>query len=112
MTRLIGLLLVAAVAAGCRTVIRTSKQRDATVVYVGDKQCKVFDYETAMDLPEGSKSLGKVQVRRQAADEATYLKLREKVCEMGGDAVSQMAWVKDAGEYEPSALQATAWVLP
>jgi hypothetical protein len=53
-----------------------------------------------------------VQVKRAKTDEESYQRLREKVCKAGGDALSQLAWVREAGDYEPSALKANAWVLP
>ena len=44
-------------------------------------------------------------------DEETYLALRKKICEMGGNALSQPAWVKDPSEDKPR-LTANAWTLP
>jgi hypothetical protein len=43
-------------------------------------------------------------------DEETYLALRKKICEMGGNALSQPAWVKDPDDEKPQ-LKANAWAL-
>ncbi|MBX5481671.1 MAG: hypothetical protein IRZ16_07495 [Myxococcaceae bacterium] len=101
-------------AAGCtpRTRIdplphRTSAQAN----YVAPIGCNVRDFPTATDVPAGAKNLGWVTVERTGSDEETLLALRKKICEMGGDALSQAAWVKDPGDEEPK-LTANAWVLP
>jgi hypothetical protein len=106
------LVALALLAAACRTEIAPIKKEAPHVVYVGDKECSVRDFPGASDLPDGSKNLGWVQVKKAGSDDDTFVKLREKICEMGGDALSQPAWVREADEYEPSILKANAWSLP
>lgn len=112
MSRLAALAALALAAAGCRTQIAPLKKQDPKVVYVGDKTCNVYDFVAATDVPDGAKNLGWVSVKKAETDEETFVKLREKICELGGDALSQAAWVRDVDEYEPSTLKANAWVLP
>ena len=69
-------------------------------------------FKDGTDVPEGAQNLGWVTVKKGETDEETFVKLREKICGMGGDALSQPAWVRQAGEYEPTHLKANAWVLP
>ena len=76
------------------------------------ERCDVQDFPTAAEVPDGAKSLGWVQVRRKADDEATFLSLRQAVCARGGDGISGTAWIREASESEPSALRASAWKLP
>lgn len=100
--------------AGCvmRTQLEPVKRVPVTEVYVGEKRCDVYDYENATDLPDGAKNLGWVEVQRLESDEETYLALRKKLCEQGGNALSQMAWVAEIGDREPTKLKANAWLLP
>jgi hypothetical protein len=79
--------------------------------YVAQGGCNVRDYTAATDVPSGARNLGWVRVEQQESDEATFVALRQKICELGGDALSQAAWVKDPGEERPY-LQAHAWELP
>jgi hypothetical protein len=113
MRRVSLLLSLLALAVGCRTTIAPVRKEPPHMTYVGDKSCSVYDYAAAHDLPDGSKNLGWVQVKRIASDDdATFVALRQKICEMGGDALSQAGWVHDEGDYEPTLLKANAWVLP
>lgn len=110
--RFLGTALLTALALfACRTQIAPYRQPEPKVVYVGDKSCNVYDFASATDLPDGAKNLGWISVQSAGDDEQTYLKLREKVCAMGGDALSQIAWVREGDDSEPS-LKANAWVLP
>ena len=70
------------------------------------------DFPSAVDVPQGSKNVGWVSVPREKTDEETYLALRKAICEKGGDALSQLHWVKEPGVYEPTALEANAWQMP
>jgi hypothetical protein len=48
-------------------------------------------------------------------DDATFAALREAVCKAGGNAFSQMRWIREAGASvadPPVSLEANAWVLP
>jgi hypothetical protein len=112
MSRVAAALALLALAAGCRTTIAPLTKQEPKVVYVGDRSCTVYDFVAATDVPEGAKSLGWVSVKKAETDEETFVKLREKICEMGGDALSQVAWVREVDEYEPSTLKANAWALP
>ena len=112
-------LCIAVLAAGCitRTELKVEHKRPPpTPVYVGDKSCMVHDYENATDVPEGARNLGFVTVRQVVTegkddDEATYIEVRKKICEMGGDALSQPAWVRDMDD-ERAKLKVNAWALP
>ncbi|MHB8879126.1 MAG: hypothetical protein ACYC8T_35960 [Myxococcaceae bacterium] len=107
----LGLVALAALP-GCRTALKPLVRPPAKVVYVGDKSCEVYDFAAATDVPEGATSLGWVSVKKAETDDDTFVKLREKICAMGGDALSTPAWVLQAGEYEPTHLKANAWSLP
>jgi hypothetical protein len=52
-----------------------------------------------------------VEVEIQDTDEDTFIALRQRICEMGGDALSQPTWVKDPSDDKPR-LTANAWSLP
>jgi hypothetical protein len=77
----------------------------------------VQDFENATEVPSGAKNLGWVlqpQVRDadgKEDDEATYVQLRKRICEMGGDALSQPSWVQDV-EDGTHKLKVNAWLLP
>lgn len=75
-------------------------------------ECNVHDYPGATDLPTDAKNIGWVEVPREANDEDTYKALHAKICAGGGDAMSQLQWVKEPGQREPTSLRANAWVLP
>ena len=113
MIRAAAVVALALFAAGCmrRTQIAVVNPKKQTEVYVGDKSGLVYDFETATDVPDGSENLGWVEVPIAADDEATYVALRQKICEMGGNALSQAAWVKEVSEDTPR-LKANAWALP
>lgn len=113
----LGLLVVLALAGGCRTQIDPVVKKEPPRVkqrYV-DGECSVQDFPMASDVPAGSKSLGWVKVERQETDEATFDKLREAICKKGGDAMSQMHWLRAPGASvadQPVELEANAWALP
>jgi hypothetical protein len=95
----------------CRTAVAPVKKDKPTPAYVGDQSCNVYDFPTASDVPDGSHNLGWVSVPIAESDEETFIKLRQKICEMGGDAFSQPAWVRESTDEQPS-LKANAWSLP
>jgi hypothetical protein len=100
---------------GCRTEIVPIVKRVETSTAVRRErpaECNVNDFPSATDLPAKSENIGWIEVPRQPTDEETYLLLRKTICERGGDALSQLQWVKEPGQYEPTALRANAWVLP
>ena len=74
--------------------------------------CDVRDYSFAAELPPGSQNLGWVEVPRTESDEETAAALRTKICSLGGNALSQLAWETKPGERVASALKANAWKLP
>ncbi len=113
MTRMAGVALVAllGVGVGCTTSIRPVVKPKVEPVYVGDKSCMVQDFATATEVPDGAKNLGWVSVPYTGDDESTYVELRKKICEQGGDALSQPAWVKGLTDDKPE-LKANAWTLP
>ncbi|MGQ0506470.1 MAG: hypothetical protein ACT4TC_14250 [Myxococcaceae bacterium] len=97
--------------AGCaRSNIRPDGSPKPKPIYIGDKTCMVQDFPSATDVPEGSQNLGWVSVPYKNDDETTYIELRTKICELGGDAMTQPAWVK--GFDENPELKANAWSLP
>jgi hypothetical protein len=54
-------------------------------------------------------------VKRQETDDATFEALRKAVCARGGDAMSQMHWLRAPGASvadQPVELEANAWVTP
>jgi hypothetical protein len=99
------------VLAGCRTSIKPYVKPAPNLVYVGDKSCNVYDYQGATEVPDGAQNLGWVEVEMAATDDETFVLLRQKICELGGDALSQPAWVR-SGSDESTQLKANAWVLP
>ena len=112
---LIAAALLGIAACVARTEIRAARPKaPPTPVYVGDRSCMVQDFEGATDVPDGAKNLGWVTVPESGggdSDEDTFIALRKKICEMGGDALSQPAWVKDVDDDRPH-LKANAWILP
>jgi hypothetical protein len=105
----VGLLALAACTP--RTLIHPRTEGEAQPVYVPEGGCNVRDFASATDVPSGARSLGWVTVDQQETDEATYLLLRQRICELGGDALSQPAWVKAPSDESPR-LTANAWTLP
>lgn len=115
-TRWVLVALCAGAAASCACTARTRidplpPKVAAQDVYVPPGGCNVRDYPAATDVPSGAKNLGWVTVTQQGSDEETFLLLRQKICEAGGDALSQAAWVKAPTEEVPQ-LTANAWALP
>lgn len=113
------LLLATLVLAGCRTELKPLVKPDvAPVARVrprGPAECQVSDYATATEVPSGSKSLGWIKVERQATDESTIELLRQRVCEAGGDAMSQLHWIRASGASvadPPIELEGNAWATP
>ncbi|MFZ5445575.1 MAG: hypothetical protein ACOZQL_36625 [Myxococcota bacterium] len=110
---LVGLLALAA----CRTEIKPLvKDAPAKLKprYV-EGECRVLDFPTATDVPAGAKNLGWVKVPHGGTDEETFEALRKAVCARGGDAMSQMHWLRAAGASiadHPVELEGNAWVLP
>jgi hypothetical protein len=95
-----------------RTFIRPTSDDEAQgqAARVG-YNCNVRDFASATDIPAGARPLGPVEVEPQASDDETFIALRQRICELGGDALSQPAWVKDPSEEKPR-LTANAWSLP
>jgi|CXWL01.1.fsa_nt_gi hypothetical protein len=113
MTRIFsGVLLLLSLGA-CRTILDPAKAEvDKPIEPRVRTECDVRDYPHASEVPDGAKNIGFVQVPIADTDEQTYINLRKAICEKGGDALSQMAWVREVGERTPSSLRANAWVLP
>lgn len=112
--------LVAAAAAlavaGCRTEIKPLVKEEAPrFERLVPGECRVMDYPSAPDVPEGSENLGWVKVPRAASDEETFENLRQAVCAKGGNAFSQAHWIREAGASiadQPIELEANAWRVP
>lgn len=111
------LMLLALLFTACRTEIKPLI-RDETVkkkVRNTVNDCSVHDYPTATDLPTGSQNIGWITVKRMATDDETFEALRKEVCAKGGDAMSQMHWIRASGASvadPPVELEANAWVTP
>jgi hypothetical protein len=105
------LLLGAWLVLGCRTHIPVTVQKP---VQEDTKRatCSVRDYASAVNLPSGSRDLGKVEIPRQEEEENTYAMLNQKICELGGDAVTGIRWEVELGLPKPRALSGNAWKLP
>ena len=108
----LGLLLL-----GCRTEIQPVIKGEAAKSRMRERNadCQFRDYPTATDVPEGARGLGWAKVDRLATEELTFESLRKKVCEMGGDAVSQMHWIRASGASvadAPVELEGNVWSLP
>ena len=97
---------------GCRTSISPVTRGEEQAAYVPEGGCNVRDFAAATDIPDGAQNLGWVEVENTGNDDETFVKLRQKVCEMGGDAISTPAWVHENGEYKANHLKANAWNLP
>ena len=111
MIRSIAASVVALLFGACTTVIPIKKEAPPQTVAEASNECNVRDFVYATDLPRGAQPLGQVAVEPQASDEETYLELRRRICELGGDALSQPAWVKEPTE-DYARLTANAWALP
>lgn len=99
---------------GCaRTAIQPAVQshKENRSTYVAEGHCEVRDFESANELPAGSKNLGWVAAESTGNDEETIRLLRKKICDLNGDALSGMAWVP-AREGDKLELRANAWALP
>ena len=100
---------------GCRTTIAIEHQPPPPNIFRAPASgCSVNDYPAATDVPEGSVNIGWVQVPKEPTDEETYGKLREAICEKGGNGLSQLHWVNETTKDAPFvfALEANAWKLP
>ncbi|MGV3624580.1 MAG: hypothetical protein ACO1OB_27420 [Archangium sp.] len=111
------LVLLSLFVVGCRTEIQPVVKGAAVTrrVKQADGECHVIDYPMATDLPSGAKSIGWVKVERKESDEKTFEALRQEVCAKGGDAMSQMHWIRASGASvadQPIELEGNAWSLP
>lgn len=111
------LLLAVVCLAGCRTEIQpfVKKPDAAPRVRLVDQGCEATDYPAGTDVPAGAKNIGWVKVDRLENDDATFAALREAVCKAGGNAFSQMRWIREAGASvadPPVHLEANAWLVP
>src|SRR5215211_473167 len=107
----VALLLGLLVASCSRTFIRPASDDGEQAPQSVDNICNVRDYVSATDVPTGSRPLGRIEVESQESDEETFVALHQRVCQVGGDALSQAAWIRDPGEEKPR-LTANAWSLP
>ncbi len=112
------LLLWGLLVAGCRTEIQPIVRGEEAAPRGrprGPAECQVHDFPTATDVPAGAKSLGWVKVKRLETEEVTFETLRKKVCELGGDAMSQLHWIRASGASvadAPIELEGNAWSMP
>jgi hypothetical protein len=112
------LALLTLLLAACRTEIKPLLKDEPVKKKLRNSasgECSVHDYPTATDLPTGSQNIGWVTVKRLATDDETFEALRKEVCAKGGDAMSQMHWIRASGASvadPPVELEANAWVTP
>jgi hypothetical protein len=105
-------VLLGLLSASCaRTFIQPTSDDDEAQESRRARYCNVRDFASATEVPTGAQPLGPVEVEIQATDEDTFIALRQRICEMGGDALSQPTWVKDPSDDKPR-LIANAWSLP
>ena len=105
-------VLLGLLSASCaRTFIQPTADEDEQQQARRVHSCNVRDFPSATEVPTGARPLGPVEVESQASDEDTFVALRQRVCELGGDALSQPTWVKDPNDEKPR-LTANAWSLP
>jgi len=104
------LLLGALLCVGCRTQIPVVVQKP--VEAPRQTTCAVRDYGSAVNLPSGSVDLGRVEIPRQEEEQDTYTMLNQKVCTLGGNAVTGIRWEVELGLPKPRALSGNAWKLP
>jgi len=101
--------------AGCRTEIRPLvKEAPPKVERFTPGECRVRDYPSAPDVPEGAENIGWIKVPIAASDEETFENLRKAVCAKGGNAFSQAHWNREAGASiadPPIELEANGWFV-
>ncbi|MCA3013509.1 MAG: hypothetical protein INH41_14090 [Myxococcaceae bacterium] len=110
-------LAVAFCLAACRTEIAplVMQAPSGPKVRLVDEGCEAADYPSGADVPQGAKNIGWVKVERRETDDATFSALREAVCRAGGNAFSQMRWIRAPGASvadPPIELEANAWDVP
>jgi hypothetical protein len=115
--RLLLALALVLVAVGCRTEIAPviKKPDPRPKVRLVDQGCEATDYPAGTDVPAGAQNIGWVKVERKETDDLTFAALREAVCKAGGNAFSQMRWIRAPGASvadPPIELEANAWVVP
>lgn len=101
----------------CRTEISPTLKKPEPVAKVRlvEQGCEARDYPAGTDVPSGAKNIGWVKVDRLENDDDTFASLREAVCKAGGNAFSQMRWIRAAGASvadPPVHLEANAWLVP
>lgn len=115
MSRAIVFAAAALALAGCRSEIRPLvKEAPPKVERFAPGECRVRDYPSATDVPEGAERIGWVKVPTAASDEETFENLRQAVCAKGGNAFSQAHWNREAGASiadAPIELEANAWLV-
>jgi hypothetical protein len=102
---------------GCRSEIRplVREELGASPDRYVEGGCSVRDYPTASDVPVNSTNVGWLRVPRQETDEATFQKLRQEVCAKGGDAMTQLRWIRAPRASvadPPIELECNAWATP
>jgi hypothetical protein len=115
MTRMTLLGLAVLALSACRSEIRPLVKQEAVKVdRFAPGECRVRDYPSAPDVPEGAENVGWVKVPRAATDDETFENLRQAVCKKGGNAFSQAHWNREAGASiadPPIELEANAWFV-
>jgi hypothetical protein len=101
-------LILSLLACGCagRTLVRPVDRGDNRPVV--ELECIVIDVESANDLPARAENLGWVSVPEQASEEETAHALHERVCGIGGNAITRLARVQELGECG-FVLKGNAW---
>ncbi|MFO0597661.1 MAG: hypothetical protein U0228_20310 [Myxococcaceae bacterium] len=118
MRALLSAVVLVLAASACRTEIQPLVKQEPVAKKVRNSasgECTVNDYPAATDLPTGAQNIGWVKVPRQATDDETFALLRKEVCAKGGDAMSQLHWLRAPGASvadPPAELEANVWVTP
>lgn len=71
-------------------------------------ECIVVDVESATELPDRAKNLGWVSVPQSGSEEETAHALHDRVCSMGGNALTRVSRVQELGE-DGYRLVGNAW---
>lgn len=101
----------------CRTSIRPVAEEKPEPIRSrqAGSGCEIQDFDMAAELPAGSKNLGWLRIPWAGDEDSSFAALRKKVCEMGGDALSQIHWLRPSGTSvaePPTVLEANVWLLP
>lgn len=114
MRRAVALVAALVALAGCRTEIQPLVRAPTAKATRLVDECRVRDYPTASEVPDGAERIGWVAVEPAGTDEESFERLRQAICAKGGNAFSQAHWNRAAGASiadPPVSLEANAWYV-